>query len=74
MHFATARALQDLRAFVLGDHALHLDQQSIFGTFSDGMFDKVNLHAALPKLFKDYLLMYVAPCKAVRAVDEHDVE
>jgi hypothetical protein len=74
VHFSTPRALEYLRPLVLGDDSLHLDQKSIFGTLSDGMLDEVYLHAALREVLQNHLLMYVAPRKPVRAVDEHAVE
>ena len=66
--------LDDLGAFVLGDHALHLEAQAIFGALADRVLDKVQLHPASLQLLDQDVLMHVVPSEPIGAVHEHDIE
>src|SRR5450759_303429 len=74
MALATARALQDLRALILGDHALKLYEQMIFGAVPGRCFDEGRLHAVTCELFHQQNLVGVLAAQAVRRIDEHGLQ
>src|SRR5262249_53395375 len=63
---ATARALEDLRPLVLGDHALKLQQQLIFRRIALRRLHEYRLNAIADKLFRDQNFVAVFPPEPVR--------
>jgi hypothetical protein len=63
-------ALEDLRALVLRDHPLHLDQQEILRTLGDGPLDEMDRYPALAQLLEHELLVQVTPREPIRAIDK----
>ncbi len=70
MTFSTPAALGNLRAFVLGDHALELHHQLIFRCCSSGRLQKNQLYAATRKLFDQKNLIGIFAAQPVRGVDQ----
>ena len=66
MAFSATTSLEDLRPFVLGDHALHLQQQVFFGTVADGPIQKDQFDATPPQLLDKQNLVGVLPGQAIR--------
>src|SRR5712691_1215321 len=67
---AAACAFQDFRPFILGDHALHLDQQIAFGrSFGEGMVEKDDLDVLPPELLQQHGLIDKFTRQPIRRVD-----
>src|SRR5882757_6278543 len=74
MACASSRALDDLRALVLSDHTLHLQQQAVLRTLTDGSFDEVDLNTAFGQFFDQDLLMHVVARQTIGTVDQDYVQ
>jgi hypothetical protein len=59
-------ALEDLGAFIFGNHALHLQQQVVLGCAADGTVQEDNLGAAATELLHQQGLMGVTAGQTVR--------
>src|SRR5438309_4227817 len=68
---ATPRALQDLRSLVLGDHALELHEQLIFGRCTLRRIQKACLDAVTSELLDQQDLIRIFATQAIRTVDEN---
>ena len=64
--FSATASLKDLRPFVLGDHALHLQEQVFFRTVADGPIQKDQFDATPPQLLDKQNLVGVLPGQAIR--------
>ena len=62
-------ALQNLGAFIFGNHALNLEQEIILRRNPDRPVQKHDVHAGTPKLVDEQRLMGVAPSQAIRGMD-----
>jgi len=62
-------ALQNLSAFIFGNHALNLEQEIILRRIPDRPVQKHDVHAGAPKLVDEQRLMGVAPSQAIRGMD-----
>ena len=71
---ATATALQEFRTLVLGDHALHLEQQLIFGTAIQRSVEENHLNATALELVDQQDLVDIRSRQAVRRLDVEPVE
>src|SRR5579863_4258098 len=74
MPFAAPRALQDLRSFVLGDHALELYEQLIFRRDTLGCVHKACLDSLSGQLLDQQNLVGVFATQSVRRVDEDGLD
>ena len=66
MAFAAARTLQDLGAFVFGDHALELQQQLVLGRLRLRGFDEDRLHAVAQPFLGEQHLVGVLAAEPIR--------
>ena len=73
VHAPSPGALEDLGPLVLRNHALHLHQEAIFRALANRVLHEAHLHAPFGQLFEHDLLMHVASCKPIRAVDVNDI-
>jgi hypothetical protein len=73
MALTAASPLDDLRALVLGDHALELDQQRVLRRVRARPLDEHHAGAGLGELLDQQRLVGVLAGEAVRGVDEHHV-
>ena len=73
MPLATARALQNLRPLVLGDHALELNQQLILGARALRCLHKERLDPMASKFFDQQDLIGVFAAQSIRRIGEHDL-
>ena len=62
-------ALQNLGAFILGDHALNLEQEIILGRVPDRTVQKHDFHAGAPKLVDEQRLVGIASGEAIGGMD-----
>jgi hypothetical protein len=69
VHPSASCALENFRALILRDHALHLHQQPIFGAFADRVLNEMNADAALGEFFENHLLVHVAACESIGTID-----
>ncbi len=67
--FATPISFQDLGAFVLRDHALHLHQQLLFRIVTDGMIEKHHFHPRVTQFLPQQDLVGILAGQSVRRVD-----
>ncbi len=74
MPFTTPRALQDLRSFVLGDHALELHQQLIFRSGALRCIHKARLDSLSGELLDQQNLVGIFATQSIRRVDEYDLD
>jgi hypothetical protein len=73
MPLATARALQDLRPLVLGDHALELNQQLILGARALRCLHKEGLDTVASELFDQQDLVRVFAAQSIRRIGKYDL-
>src|SRR5262249_6858262 len=59
---------------ILCDHPLHLNEEAVLGAVTDRALDEVDVHPVLGQFLDQHVLVHVAACQAIRAVDEHDIE
>ena len=71
MAFATPRPFGNLRPFILGDHALELHQQLIFGRRARGCLQEDQFHAAAGQTLGQQHLIDILATEAIRRVDEN---
>ncbi len=71
MPLAAARALDDLRALVLGDHSLELHQQLILRCRAARRANKQSLDAGARKFLDQQNLVGVASAQPIGRVDQH---
>jgi len=62
-------ALQNLGAFIFGDHALNLEQQIILRRIPDRPVQEHDVHASTPKLIYQQRLVGIAPSQAIGGMD-----
>jgi hypothetical protein len=67
MPAAATAALQNLGAFVLGHHALDLEQQIVLRRIADGPVQKNDVDAGAAQFVDKQRLMGVAPRQAIEA-------
>ena len=65
MGLASPRSFRDLGSFVLGDHALELDQQLVFGCLGPRALDEADLGAGPGELVDEQRLVGVLSGEAV---------
>src|SRR5262249_44773240 len=63
---ASAATLHDLGAFVLGDHALDLEQKVLFGATADRVAEEDDLDATMGEVLDDQDLIGILARKTVR--------
>ena len=73
MGLAAAVAFQDLRLLVLGEHALELDQQLVFGAVAAGALDELDAGAGAGELLEEEGLVGELAGQPVGAVAQHHV-
>ena len=73
MRLASARPFGNLRPFVLGDHALKLNQQSVLRAVRLGTLEKSNLGACSRELFNQQSLVCVLAGESVWGVAKENV-
>ena len=71
MPFAAPGALSNLGPFVLGNHALELHQQLIFGRSCGRRLQEYQLDSIACELFRQQDLIGIFTAQAVRRVDQH---
>lgn len=74
MQFSPPASLDDLCAFILGDHSLHLGQQIVLRGVSSGAIDELDSYTVRPELLEQEHLVCVAPGKTIRAVNMNNVD
>ena len=74
MSFATARALQNLRAFVLRDHSLELHEQFVLGRRTAWRTHKQGLDAGASELLDQENLVRVSSAQAVGCIDQNGLD
>jgi hypothetical protein len=74
LELATAKALAQDGAFVLGDGPLDLQQKLVVGVVADRALHEHDLTAGSAELFEEKDLISIFAGEAVRAEDGHDVE
>src|SRR3954470_20557004 len=70
MQLAAPGPLEDLGPFVLGEHALELEQQPVLRRLRAGGLDEQNLDAGAGELLDQQHLMDVFPAQAIRRMDQ----
>ncbi len=71
---AAPAALQHLGSFVLGEHALQLQQQAVLGRGPDQVIEKDHLRAGLGELLDQQNLMRIAAGEAIRGMDVDEID
>src|SRR5947209_11945081 len=74
MTLATARAFQDLRPFILGDHALELHQQLVFRGWRLRRLEEDRLDTMTGKFLDQQNLIRIRPAQAVGGMDQHGLD
>lgn len=74
MALAAARAFQDLRPFILGDHALELHQQLVFRGWRLRRLEEDRLDTMTGKFLDQQNLIRIRPAQAVGGMDQHGVD
>ena len=74
MSFSAARALQNLRSFILRDHSLELHEQFVLRRRTTRRAHKQGLDAGAGELLDQENLVCVSPAQAVRCVDEDGLD
>ena len=69
MALATASAFENLRAFVLGDHSLHLQEQLVFGRLPEAVVEKDDIDARTLELVEQEDLIGVLAGQAIGRLD-----
>ena len=67
-------SLQELGAFVLGDHALHLQQEIVFRAGADGTVHEDHFGARPAEFLNEKHLVSVAPRQAIRSMDVDPID
>jgi hypothetical protein len=73
MGFAAPGSFRDLGSLVLGDHALELDQQLVFGGLGARCLHEADFGASPSELVDEQRLVGVATGEAVRRVAQHHI-
>lgn len=74
MPLATPVPFDNLGALILGDHALHVQEQSILRAVAQGVVQEDDLHPGPAELIDQQDLVGVFPGQAIRRVDREPVD
>src|SRR5262245_54210861 len=74
MQFAAATALNNLFAFIFGDHALHLEEQLIFRRSRNRAIDEGDFDSELFEFFNQHKLMGMLASQPVRSENQNLID